>query len=201
MTISDQTPDPVLSHRLTAAVALAVELHARQARKGTAIPYLGHLLGVCGLVLDAGGTEDEAIAAILHDSVEDQGGEPTLLRIQAAFGPDVASIVLQCSDTDVTPKPAWRKRKEDYIAGLGVAPVPVLRVSAADKLNNLRAIVRDYREIGDELWERFNAGADPRWYYGALLEVFEARLDEPLVRELRRTYEEFLMVTRPDGAP
>jgi len=189
---SDMGPDPILGVRFTEALGLAVELHSRQARKGSKIPYLGHLLGVCGLVLDAGGSEDEAIAAILHDAVEDQGGAPTRDRIRVQFGGQVAAIVDGCSDTDVIPKPPWRLRKEAYIEHLKSAPEAVLRVSAADKLNNLRAIVRDYEDIGEALWARFNADADQLWYYGAALRVFEERLSGPLTRELRQAYSALL---------
>lgn len=194
---SDRRANPVLGRRLAEAVALAIELHAEQARKGTPIPYLGHLLGVCGLVIDAGGSEDEAIAAVLHDAVEDQGGAPTLERIRALFGVQVAFIVEACSDTDKTPKPPWRTRKETYIAGLRDAPPSVLRVSAADKLNNLRSIVRDYRELGERLWERFDPESDPIWYYGALLDVYESRFPGPLAGELRQTYDELLQLLGP----
>lgn len=191
---SSTRPDPILGARFAKALGLAVEAHSQQARKGSKIPYLGHLLGVCGLVLDAGGSEDEAIAAVLHDAVEDQGGAPTLDRIRVQFGRRVADIVDGCSDTDVIPKPPWRHRKEAYIEHLKSAPEAVLRVSAADKLNNLRAIVRDYREIGEALWDRFNPDADQLWYFGSVLTVFEERLQGPLTRELRHEYSTLLMV-------
>jgi (p)ppGpp synthase/HD superfamily hydrolase len=183
-------PDPLLGARFADALRLAVELHARQARKGSTVPYLGHLLGVCGLVIDAGGSEDEAIAAVLHDAVEDQGGAATLERIRIQFGDTVALIVEGCSDTDVIPKPPWRERKEAYVEHLKAAPDSVLRVSVADKINNLRAIVRDYRQIGDSFWARFNHDADHAWYFGALLSVFERRLPGPDTDELGRAYDE-----------
>jgi (p)ppGpp synthase/HD superfamily hydrolase len=182
------TPDPVLTARFADAVRLAVELHAQQARKGSTVPYLGHLFGVCGLVIDDGGSEDEAIAALLHDAVEDQGGARTLDRIRTQFGNNVATIVEGCTDTDVVPKPPWRERKEAYIEHLNTAPDAVLRVAAADKLNNLRAILRDYRRIGDGLWEIFNPDANEVWYYAAVLAVFEERRPGPLTEELRWTY-------------
>ncbi len=184
--------EPLLGERFLDAVRLTVDLHSAQVRKGSAIPYLGHLLGVCGTVIDAGGSENEAIAALLHDAVEDQGGAATLQVIRTKFGPDVAAIVEACSDTDVTPKPPWRERKEAYIEHLKTAPLSVLRVSVADKLNNLRAIVRDYRELGDALWGRFHADADQVWYFASLLEVYEARLPGPTTDELRRTYGELV---------
>jgi (p)ppGpp synthase/HD superfamily hydrolase len=188
-------PDPVLGARFLEALRLAVDLHAQQARKGSGVPYLGHLLGVCGLVIDAGGSEDEAIAAVLHDAVEDQGGANTLERIHAQFGSDVAAIVEACSDTDVLPKPPWRVRKEAYLEHLLTAPPSVLRVSLADKLNNLRAIVRDYGECGEDVWARFDPDADPAWYYGSLLHIFEERLPVPMTKELRETYNRLLEMT------
>jgi (p)ppGpp synthase/HD superfamily hydrolase len=185
-------PDPVLGTRFVEALRLAVDLHSQQARKGSKVPYIGHLLGVCGLVIDAGGSEDEAIAAVLHDAVEDQGGAATLELIRTQFGSNVAAIVEACSDTDVLPKPPWRARKEAYIEHLRTAPTSVLRVSLADKVNNLRTIVRDYGEIGEALWARFSLDADQVWYYGSLLEVFEARLRVPMTNELRQTFNRLL---------
>jgi len=145
-------------------------------------------------VIDAGGSEDEAIAALLHDAVEDQGGVATLDRIRTQFGSSVAAIVEACSDTDALPKPPWRARKEAYVEHLRTAPTSVLRVSLADKLNNLRAIVRDYGEIGEALWARFNPHADHVWYYGSLLEVFEERFPVPMTTELRETYDRLLQL-------
>ena len=192
---NETRPAPVLDARFVEALRLAVDLHSRQSRKGSAVPYLGHLLGVCGLVIDAGGSEDEAIAAVLHAAVEDQGGAATLERVRTQFGSNVAAIVEACSDTDVLPKPPWRARKEAYIEHLRTAPAPVLRVSVADKLNNLRTIVRDYGEVGEALWARFNPDADQVWYYGSLLEVFEERLPVPMTTELRETYDRLLELT------
>jgi hypothetical protein len=129
---------PNLGVRFDRAFALARELHADQVRKGTEIPYLAHLMGVASLVLEDGGTEDEAIAALLHDAVEDQGGAPTLRRIQRLFGDCVGKIVQACSDTDIVPKPPWRTRKDAYIAHLRAPDLPpgTIRVSLADKLHN-----------------------------------------------------------------
>jgi GTP pyrophosphokinase len=189
---SETRPDPVLGTRFVEALRLAVDLHSQQARKGSNVPYMGHLLGVCGLVIDSGGSEDEAIAAVLHDAVEDQGGAATLELIRTQFGSNVAAIVEGCSDTDVLPKPPWPARKEAYIEHLRTACASVLRVSLADKLNNLRAILRDYGEVGEALWARFNPDADQVWYYGTLLEVFEARLPVPMTRELREAHDRLL---------
>lgn len=181
-------PDPILGERFASAVAYAVELHARQARKGGRIPYASHLLAVAANVLEDGGDEDQAIAGLLHDAVEDQGGPPTLDQIRTRFGDRVASIVAACSDTDQIPKPPWRARKEAYIAHLGDAPEEVLRVSLADKLHNARAILRDLRTHGEAMWSRFNAGggaAPHLWYYRSLSDIFSERLpDSPMAAEL-----------------
>ncbi len=175
-----------LSDRFAEALVLAHELHAGQVRKGTAIPYVSHVLAVAEIVLDYGGDEDEAIASLLHDAVEDCGGAPVLADIRHRFGDRVADIVAACSDTDQTPKPPWQARKEAYLAHLSDAPA-----SAADKLHNARAILADYREIGEVLWDRFNASkAQTLWYYRALVEAFEAHGSTPLVTELARTVAE-----------
>jgi (p)ppGpp synthase/HD superfamily hydrolase len=177
-----------LGGRFDDALLFASQLHREQRRKGGTIPYLGHLLGVAAIVIDAGGSEDEAIAALLHDAVEDQGGEPTLALIRERFGDHVADIVLACSDTDVVPKPPWQARKQAYLDHLESAAPDVLLTSAADKLYNARAILGDYRQVGDELWERFNQGRESQlWYYRSLAEIFTRRLGGPVARELSET--------------
>jgi (p)ppGpp synthase/HD superfamily hydrolase len=190
----DAAPDPELSSRFIEALSLTVRLHSAQARKGTRIPYLSHLLGVCGLVLGAGGSEDQAIAALLHDAVEDQGGLPTLERIRAAFGDVVAQMVADCSDSEQVPKPPWRARKQAYLDHLQGASSATLLVVAADKLDNLRAILRDYRQLGDSLWARFDAASDQVWYYGSVLEILEARFPGPITVELRSTFDALLQL-------
>jgi len=185
--MTSQTTSPRLTPRFTEAMAYAAEKHANQTRKASDIPYLGHLLSVAGYVIEAGGTETEAIAALLHDAAEDQGGEPTLAEIQQKFGVDVASIVAECSDTFETPKPPWRQRKQRYIDHLPAASDSAVLVSLADKLHNAHAILRDFRAHGDELWQRFSV-KDPQdhlWYYRSLLEVYAQRLDNWMVDELR----------------
>jgi len=181
--------DQPLGPRFDEAVALACELHAGQVRKSTDIPYVAHLLAVTALVLEDGGDEDEAIAALLHDAVEDQGGAATLREIRRRFGSRVADIVQACSDTDVIPKPPWRERKEAYVAHLHdpALPAGALRVSLADKLHNARAILFDLR-AGEDVFARFNAGRDDvLWYYDALARAFAERKPGPLADELRRT--------------
>jgi (p)ppGpp synthase/HD superfamily hydrolase len=192
------TDRPLLTGRFDRALDLAVDHHRPQLRKGTEIPYVAHLLGVASLVLEMGGTEDEAIGALLHDAVEDRGGPEMLARIRAGFGDDVARIVQANSDTDVEPKPPWRERKEAYVAAIARKAPDELRVSLADKLHNARAILLDFRTHGDALWDRFKAGegASVRWYYRALYAAFAARADDlgprarPALDELGRTVAE-----------
>ena len=153
---NDDQPDtsPRLTPKFVEAVQYAAEKHATQTRKGSDIPYLGHLLSVAGLVIEADGTETQAIAALLHDAAEDQGGEETLAEIREKFGDEVATIVEECSDTFETPKPPWRQRKQSYISHLPDASDGAILVSLADKLHNAHAILRDFRAHGDELWQR-----------------------------------------------
>lgn len=177
-----------LSQRFDAAFRLAADLHRTQTRKSTQIPYLSHLMAVSGLVLENGGSEDEAIAGLLHDAVEDQGGPATLELIRQEFGDAVAEMVSALSDTDETPKPPWRARKEAYLLHLEDAPPAVLRISAADKLHNARSILRDYAIFGEDLWNRFSAlAADQVWYYRSLADVFRRRMGGPLASDLSRT--------------
>ena len=181
----------MLGEQFVAAVTEAVRLHAGQARKGTSVPYLSHLLSVAGLVLEYGGDEDQAIAALLHDGPEDQGGEATLAEIRERFGERVADIVAACSDTFETPKPPWRERKEAYLEHLGAMPPTlardVLPVTLADKVHNARSIVADLREHGLATLDRFNGGRDGTlWYYGALSERCAEVAPGPLADELTR---------------
>ena len=176
---SSRTPDPILGDRFSSAVATAVELHGEQARKGGArIPYLSHLLGVASLVLEDGGDEDEAIAALLHDAAEDAGGRETLEAIRGYFGERVALIVAGCSDAMPAPgeaKAPWEERKAAYLAELRGADPAVLRVSLADKVHNGRSLLADLAAHGPAVWARFNAPPDRQAaYYGALLRIYEA---------------------------
>ena len=170
--------------RFKRAFALALELHGEQTRKGSEIPYLGHLLGVTSIVIDDGGSENEIIAALLHDGPEDAGGEKTLARIRTEFGDEVAQIVEHLSDTFEDPKPPWKARKEAYLADLKVLPADdfgrkVLRVSLADKLHNVRSILLDRHEVGESIWDRFTAPKDESlWYYQSLADIYEEKLGE-----------------------
>ena len=170
--------------RLSDAAAFALEIHATQTRKGSDTPYVSHLLGVASLVLEHGGDEDQAIAGLLHDAIEDQGIEQEAI-IADRFGPRVAHIVRACTDADIQPKPPWRARKEAYVAHLEHADVEVCLVSAADKLHNARAIVTDLRSLGPVVFDRFKAGQEGTlWYYGALAELFSRKMPCALAIEL-----------------
>jgi (p)ppGpp synthase/HD superfamily hydrolase len=180
-----------LTSRFDDALAFATRRHQSQVRKGTQIPYVAHLLSVAALVLEDGGDEDEAIAALLHDAVEDQGGTKIRAEIAGRFGERIATIVDGCTDADVIPKPPWRARKEAYLAHIRHAALPIRRVSLADKVHNARAILFDYRQIGDELWLRFNGGRNGTvWYYRALAAAFAATTPGPLALELARLVDE-----------
>jgi (p)ppGpp synthase/HD superfamily hydrolase len=180
-----------LGPRFEEALTYAARLHREQVRKGSGVPYLSHLLGVAGIALEHGASEDEAIAALLHDAVEDQGGAPTLAEIRRRFGDTVADIVAGCSDTDVVPKPPWRPRKEAYVAHLASASPSARLVSAADKLHNARSILTDYRRLGETVWTRFAGGKEGTlWYYRAVVQAFRAYDPTPLVDELERAVEE-----------
>lgn len=190
--MSQQTTEPKLGEAFSEALNFAADKHRTQVRKGGDIPYLGHLLSVAGLVIEAGGSETEAIAALLHDAAEDAGGEATLTEIEHAFGGAVAGIVSECSDTFETPKPPWKQRKQIYIDHVGEASAGAVLVSLADKLDNARAILRDLRREGNGLWERFSVKdpAEHLWYYRSLLATFQQRRPHCwMVAELERVIE------------
>jgi GTP pyrophosphokinase len=185
-----------LTTRFEEALVLAVRLHAGQTRKGTDTPYISHLLGVTGIVLEHGASEDEAIAALLHDAAEDQGGRATLEKIRDRFGETVAEIVAGCTDSWTIPRPPWRMRKKAYIAHLRDASASVRLVSAADKLHNARTILADYRALGESLWSRFNGGREGTlWYYRALVGVLRDTgpaqvVEASIIEELDRVVSE-----------
>ncbi|HWQ03350.1 MAG TPA: HD domain-containing protein [Candidatus Nitrosotenuis sp.] len=174
-----------LTNKFDEAFLYAHELHGSQGRKGTSRPYIGHLMGVCALVLAYGGDEDEAIAALLHDAPEDCGGRAVLEEIRRRFGERVARIVEGCTDTLETPKPAWRARKEAYVAHVRTEPADVRLVSCADKLWNVREILQDFRAQGAAVFERFTGKREGTlWYYRALVEAFRAAGSDPRVDAL-----------------
>ncbi len=178
----------ILSNRFSEALIYAAQLHATQVRKGSGVPDLAHFLGTASIALEYGASEDEAIAALLHDAIEDQGGSITREAIRRRFGDTVTAIVDGCTDSDTTPKPPWRLRKETYIAHIVTASGSVRLVSAADKLYNVRSIVKDYRQLGDTVWERFKGKKDGTlWYYNSLVKAFFQAESTSLVEELART--------------
>jgi (p)ppGpp synthase/HD superfamily hydrolase len=185
-----------LGPRFTQAFLYAAEKHAPQTRKGTDVPYISHLMAVAALVLEAGGGEDEAIGALLHDVVEDCGGVPVLEEVRERFGNRVADIVEGCTDAYTLPKPAWKKRKLDYLDVLRRANDDVRLVSAADKLHNVRTILADYRREGDSVWSRFSGRRDGTlWYYRAVLDVLREGTPNPLINELQRAVTELETLT------
>jgi len=174
-----------ISSRFADALLFAAQLHAGQERKLTGAPYLAHLLRVAGIALEHGADEDEAIAALLHDAIEDQGGPAARQAIERRFGQRVADIVQGCSDTDQTPKPPWRQRKEAYLARLAQASPSVRLVSAADKLDNIRSLIESYRQRGETIWQHFRGGREGTlWYFRSVLEVQKQAGPDRIVEEL-----------------
>jgi (p)ppGpp synthase/HD superfamily hydrolase len=179
----------VLTERFERALVYATRLHRDQRRKGSGVPYISHLLAVCELTIEYGGDEDEAIAALLHDAVEDQGGATARAEILREFGTRVTEIVDGCTDTEESPKPPWRGRKEAYIRRIGQESPSVRLVSACDKLHNARSLVMDYRNCGEALWSRFTGGREGTlWYYRAMVNAL--RGSGAVVEELDRVVTE-----------
>ena len=188
---------PKLGPRFDDALVFASKKHSGQTRKSSGVPYVAHVLSVAALVLEAGGDEDQAIAALLHDVVEDCGGAPVLAEIRDRFGDRVAHIADGCTDADETPKPPWRDRKERYLRHLQEGGEDVRLVSVADKLHNVRSIVSDYRRLGDQVWERFTGRREGTlWYYRALLDIYLQGPKSPQVEELERTVLELERLVR-----
>ena len=180
-----------ITERFADAVKLAVQLHRDQVRKGTDVPYISHLLRVAGMVLEFGADEDTAIAAILHDAVEDQGGLPTAMLIRERFGERVLRFVLGCSDS-VTgtdqPKRPWRERKEASIAAIKNLDPETRLIVACDKLDNLRSMVNAYPDTGPDFWKRFSGGRDGTlWYYHSMIAALRDTGNSPLMGELELT--------------
>jgi (p)ppGpp synthase/HD superfamily hydrolase len=180
-----------LTERFEQALVYATRLHAQQIRKATGVPYISHLLSVTALVLEDGGDEDEAIAALLHDAVEDQGGKATRAEIYRLFGERVGSIVDGCTESDTEPKPPWKERKQGYIEQVRQGTPQVRRVALADKLHNARTFLRDYRLQGESLWSMFGAGREEiLWFYRSLLIIYDETPSSPMVKELARVVDE-----------
>jgi (p)ppGpp synthase/HD superfamily hydrolase len=194
-------PD-ILTPRLYEALRYTFELFGRDTRKGSTVPVMAHLLSVCAIVQQDGGSEDEAIAALLHDALEDKPGEASEDNIREQFGVSVARMVRIATDTPPEwfggPKPAWKKRKQDYIGRVAKEPSDLLRPTVADKIDNVRAILADHQRIGDELWTRFKAGKeDQQWYYSSCCDAYEMAGASPeLVRQLRVLVNELDRIVR-----
>jgi GTP pyrophosphokinase len=195
------TNDNTLSQRFTEALVFATELHAKQVRKGSGVPYIAHLLGVASIALEYGASEDEAIAALLHDAIEDQGGAATREEIRRRFGDRVTEIVDGCTDADTVPKPPWRDRKETYLAHIPNASASVILVSAADKLYNARSILKDYRILGESVWERFQGKKEGTlWYYQSLVRAFsQVDSSQSLIEEFKIVVSELEKLTELNG--
>jgi (p)ppGpp synthase/HD superfamily hydrolase len=176
-----------LGTRFADAMVFAADRHGDQSRKGTQVPYVSHLLGTCAIALEAGADEDEAIAALLHDTLED--GKAGYEELVDRFGRRVADIVRECSDSEVLPKPPWRERKQAYLASIPHHSRSGMLVSNADKLHNAKTILSDYLRHGEEVWQRFDPASDQLSYYNALADAF-ARAGSPLADELSRVVDE-----------
>jgi len=183
--------------RIVDAFGLAFDLHRTQKRKGSKAPYLTHLMGTASIVGEFGGDEDQFIAALLHDAVEDQGGRKTLELIRARFGDRVADFVDGCSDSDTQPKPPWRERKEQDLVKAATAAPELRLLIAADKLHNARTILTDLREYGNNVWERFRGGREGTlWYYAEIVRALSTNWTHPVLRELAQAVD---MIQRKDA--
>ena len=190
-----------MTSRFEQALVFAAQLHKDQRRKGSGVPYVSHLLAVAALVIEHGGDEDEAIAALLHDAIEDQGGPKAREEIRRRFGDRVTEIVDGCTDSETVPKPPWKERKLAYIAHLAAASASVRLVSAADKLHNARSILIDYRGLGEEIWQRFQGRkTGTLWYYRSVLDVLSQSGKTPLVAELDRVVRELEQLAAPQSS-
>lgn len=191
----------VFSPKFRKALDYAARIHGKQIRKRTDRPYIGHLMSVASIVIEYGGDEEMAIAALLHDAVEDQGGLPRLHEIRKKFGRRVARIVDGCTDSYREPKPPWLERKRAYVARVHAEPADTRLVSAADKLSNVRETLRDLRTQGEAVFERFAGKKEGTlWYYRALVEEFPKAGSNPLVEELARTVKELESVASGDDS-
>jgi (p)ppGpp synthase/HD superfamily hydrolase len=192
----------LLTERFSQALQFAAELHATQVRKASAVPYIAHLLAVASIVLEYRADEDTAIAALLHDAIEDQGGAATRDEIRRRFGDRVVAIVDGCTDCETVPKPPWRPRKETYIAHLACTSPEVRLVALADKLHNARSVLKDYRALGEELWKRFSGGREGTlWYYRAVVEAVRGQEPAQLVEELDRVVTEIERLAAKKSLP
>lgn len=192
-------PDgPRLTGRFIQALGYAARLHAHQTRKGKDRPYIGHLLGVASIVIEHGGDEDQAIAALLHDAVEDQGGLPRLAEIRRKFGARVARMVDGCTDAYSDPKPEWHVRKQAYIERIRREPAEIQLISAADKLHNAREVLADLRLEGDAVWDRFKGRKQGTlWNYREMVDALSESGRTPLVDEFDRVVSKLERLAHP----
>lgn len=180
-----QTLEPLLSDRFETALVMAYRLHQFQVRKGSPVPYIAHLLSVTALVLEDGGDEDEAIAALLHDAVEDQGGSVTRELVRETFGDRVCEIIDGCTESIVQPKPPWKERKLLHLEKVATASVSVRRVTMADKLHNVRSFLADYERFGERLWVQFGGGKmGTIWYYQEMVKRLQVGESVGMMRSL-----------------
>ncbi len=196
--MSNKSEESLLTSRFALALSFANAIHNKQVRKGAGVPYVSHLMSVSASVLEYGGDETEAVAALLHDSAEDCGGKPMLEMVRAMFGEDVATIVESCTDTFADPKPEWKPRKEIYIAHLHKASSGAKLVAGCDKLHNLNSTLKDLRKNPPaDYWDRFNAGAaEQLWYFSACA---DALADSPVGNDLQQSCREFESILRMRG--
>lgn len=186
-------PITTLSRKFEHALTFANQVHAEQKRKDSGAPYFAHVIGVAALVLEDGGSEEEAIAALLHDTAEDQGGQAMLDEIAERFGDKISRIVSECSDTLVIPKPPWRERKEAHIKKLRMAHPETIRIMLADKVYNSRNLLRGLQQRGEQVWGNFKGGRDGTlWYFKQMYATFALTcpptnyLMDELARNIRR---------------
>lgn len=186
-----------LTDRFATALVYATHLHANQVRKDGKVPYITHLLSVAALVLENGGTEDEAIAGLLHDAIEDQGGDPTRHEIRQRFGDHVTAIVDGCTEPVTVPKSSWKTRKVGYLEQIRLASASVRRVSLADKLHNARSLLASLHQEGDLVWSRFNAERTQiLWFYNALCDLYSSTTQDYQSQEFARVMAEIEAITQ-----
>ncbi len=191
--MSNKTNKSLLSPKFALALQFANEIHSKQARKGLGAPYISHLMAVSGLVMEYGGNETQAIAALLHDAAEDCGGRPMLETVRVLFGGEVAEIVEACTDTFDNPKPEWRPRKEAYLKEMRKKPGTTKLVTCADKLHNITNTLRDIRVVGAVAWKRRmektenNTSAKQCWYYLGSLKALSVGWSNPIRDEFARS--------------
>ncbi len=184
------------SARLDDAFTLARQLHDTQTRKGSSVPYLSHLLAVAGIVSEHGGDEDQVIAALLHDSVEDQGGSALLEKLRGQFGDRVATLIEACTDAFDKPKPPWKERKLGYLSRIPQAPREARLIIAADKIHNLRSMIADYEIVGEKLWDRFTASREETlWYYRSVYDAIRRDWDHAIASSYERELAKLVSLT------